>query len=172
MNDKEKRIKEQRLIKAAENNFMGANGKLGSICRYLGAEIKDTRSLYDRYEYSFDDLEDNYDNLPTMDIDDSIYTLGYLFEGISRGMPLEIKYIAEEKRLNVYYKGYEVYREVSGDLECYAPFPEWETLVDKLYKIAQNISRKRRKELAESERVRKVARAKDFLQKLRERWGL
>lgn len=174
MNNKEKRIKEQRLIEAAEKNLLGANGKLGSICRYLGTEIKAVGgSLYDSYEYEFDSWgEEDPDELPTSGIDDPVYNIGYLFDGLSRGMHLEIKYLAYEKRLSCYYKGHEVYREIEGDLKAYAPFAEWETLIDKLHKTAQTVAGKKKKQQAEETKVEKLAYAKSFLQKLRERWGL
>lgn len=174
MNNKEKRIKEQRLIEAAEKNFLGASGKLGSICRYLGDEIKGVGgTLYDSYEYDFDSWgEEDPDELPTAGIDDPVYKMGYLFDGLNRGMHLEIKYLAYEKKLTCHYKGYEVYREIEGDLKAYAPFSEWETLIDKLYKITQTTARAKKKQLAKDEKAEKLTHAAGFLQKLRERWGL
>lgn len=174
MNDKEKRIKEQRLIEAAEKNLMGASGKLGLICKYLGEPIKGVGgALYDSYEYDFDDWgEEDPDELPTSSLDESVYGLGYLFDGLSRGMHLEIKYLSNEKKLTCNYKGYDVYVEMSGDLKGYAPFPEWETLVDKLHKIAETTSREKRKVAAREEKAEKIAYATEFIQKLRERWGL
>lgn len=174
MNDKEKRIKHNRLIEATEKNLMGASGKLGCICRYLGEPIKGVGgALWDTYEYDFASWgEEEMDDLPTAEIDESVYTKGFLFDGLSRGMHLEIKYIADEKKLTCNYKGYEVFREVSGDLEGYAPFDEWESLIDKLYKITQTKAREKKKAEVEVKRKASVAYSKSFLQKLRERWGL
>ena len=174
MNDKEKRIKEQRLIEAAKNNLMGASGKLGSICRYLGEAIKGVGgSLYDSYEYDFDTWgEEDPDELPTMETDTSVYSMGYLFDGLSRGMHLEIKYLSYEKKLTCHYKGYEVYQEVEGDLRAYAPFDEWEVLIDKLYKITQTTARAKKKQIAKEEKAEKLTYAVGFLQKLKKRWGL
>tara|TARA_Y100000034_G_scaffold38278_2_gene47013 strand:- start:255 stop:779 length:525 start_codon:yes stop_codon:yes gene_type:complete len=174
MNDKEKRIKEQRLIEAAEKNYLGASGKLGSICRYLGEPIKGVGgSLYDSYEYSFDSWgEEDPEELPTAEMDESVYDLGYLFDGLSRGMHLEVKYLAYEKKLTCHYKGHEVYKEKAGELMGYAPFDEWETLIDKLYKIAQTKARKRKVEIAKDEKAKRLTHATGFLQKIRERWGL
>ncbi len=39
MNEKEKRIKEQRSIEAIKKNMMGAGGKLGIVVKYLGQPI-------------------------------------------------------------------------------------------------------------------------------------
>jgi hypothetical protein len=174
MNDKEKRIKEQRVIEAAKKNLMGASGKLGSICRYLGESIKGVGgSLYDSYEYEFDSWgEEDPDELPTMEIDTSVYSMGYLFDGLSRGMHLEIKYLSYEKKLTCHYEGYEVYQEVEGDLRAYAPRPEWETLIDNLYKITQTTARKKKKQQAAEDKAELKTRAKGFLQKLKDRWGL
>lgn len=174
MNDKEKRIKERRLIEAAEKNYLGANGKLGCICRYLGDSIKGEGSnLFDSYEHSFETWGDeDPEELPTVDLDTSVYNLGYIFDGLNRGMHLEIKYLSYEKKLTCDYKGYQVYKEVAGNLECYAPFSEWETLIDNLYKITQTTARKKKKQMAEEEKTKKLTHAVGFLQKLRERWGL
>lgn len=173
MNDKEKRIKEKRLIEAAEKNMIGANGKLGFICKYLGQPIKgEGGSLHDYYEYSFDNWVEKETDFPVYDGNESVYTLGYMFYGITSGLDLEIKYISHENKLTCKYKGYEVYREVSGDLEGYAPFPEWENMVDNLYKKAQNKARIVRKNNAQEEAFDKRNQAKNFWQKIRERWGL
>ena len=175
MNDKEKRIKEQRVIEAAGKNLMGASGKLGSICRYLGEAIMGVGgSLYDSYEYDFDNGwgEEDPDELPTMEVDTSVYNMGYLFDGLSRGMHLEIKYLAYEKKLTCNYEGYEVYQEVEGDLRAYAPRPEWETLIDNLYKITQTTARKKKKQQAAEEKAKMKAYGLGFLQKLKDRWGL
>jgi hypothetical protein len=174
MNDKEKRIKAQRLIEAASKNLLGASGKLGSICRYLGEAIKGVGgTLYDSYEYDFDTWgEEDPEDLPTADIDTSVYSMGYLFDGLSRGMHLEIKYLSYEKKLTCHYKGYEVYQEVEGDLRAYAPFPEWEILIDNLYKTTQTTARAKKKQMAEEEKAKKMTHAVSFLQKLKDRWGL
>ena len=63
--------------------------------------------------------------------------LGNVFDGLSRGMHIEIQQMRYEHSMVVHYKGYEVYREVAGELEGYNPFPEWEQLIDKLYKSAK-----------------------------------
>lgn len=174
MNDKEKRIKEQRLIEAAKKNFLGANGKLGSICRYLGESIKGTGGVfYDSYEYNFDNWgEEDPNDLPTEELDTSVYSMGYVFDGLSRGMHLEIKYLKYEKKLSCHYKGYEVYTEVAGDLTGYAPFPEWEILIDKLYKVAKNTARAKKIQFTKEQKIEGTVKAKGFLQKMRERWGI
>jgi len=174
MNNKEKIIKEKRLIEAAEKNLMGASGKLGSICRYLGTEINAMGgSFHDTYEYSFEDWgEEDTDELPTSSLDESVYIVGYLFDGLSRGYHLEIKYISTEKKLTCNYKGYEVYKEISGDLKGYAPFPEWENIIEKLYKITAKQARIKKQESAKMERESKLAAAFDYLKNVRRKWGL
>jgi hypothetical protein len=85
-----------------------------------------------------DPYEEQYksDELPTMDECEMSYELGWIYDGLRQGLHLEIKYFNPENKLTVYYKGYEVYKEVSGELEAYAPFEEWEDPIKELYKVA------------------------------------
>ncbi len=47
MNDKEKRIKNERTIEAMTKDFMGAGGKFGCIVRNLGTTIESNSSMYE-----------------------------------------------------------------------------------------------------------------------------
>lgn len=178
---KEKAIREKRTIEAAKKNLMGVAGKLGSIARYLGHPIKyqgsglgDVRSLDDYLGERYDVYAQwNDDELPTFDEDaDFIETIGYIFDGLSRGIQIEIKYLDDTKTLTVHWKGYPVYREIAGDLFAYAPVDDWEDKVNKLYDQARKVASR----IQEEERAMDEAKARkdqnSFLQRLRLRWGL
>lgn len=98
--------------------------------------------------------------------------LGWYFDGLIRGMHLEIKYMDENKELTVNYKGYCVYRELTGDLEAYIPLKEWEDMIDRLYNVARKIRVVHHKNEKE-ERKQELKRAKEtWLQKMKNKWGL
>ena len=187
-NQKEKAVREKRTIEATKKNLMGQSGKFGIIAQALGNPIiRQGSSLYSSTE-----LEDPYDDFveteyettvsgqsgPAMYRDeilessDYVEEEGYVFDGLSRGMHLEIQYWFDDQKLTVTYKGYLVYKEAAGELFAYAPFPEWEQLIDKLYKSAKERF-KEIKELREVELGEKIKKEKhNFFRRLRERWGL
>src|ERR1019366_3555113 len=137
MNKKEEAIKEKRTREAVNRNLMGLNGKLGIICQHLGSEImQDGGGMYESSD--MDDVwlleGDGEDKLPTMEEGGNI--IGYIFDGLNMGFHLEIKYLDYRKELNCYHKGHEVYKEVSGELEAYAPYSAWEEMVEHLFKRA------------------------------------
>ena len=110
--------------------------------------------------------------MPTFGDHETVYEIGWIYDGLNQGLHLEIKYSNPENKLTVYYKGYEVYREVSGELEAYAPFEEWENAIQELYKISK-IRQKDKKEkdyINKKEIVKKIKLS--FLEKLRMRWGI
>ena len=57
---------------------------------------------------------------------------GWHFDGLQRGMHLEITYKESDKNLVVYYKGYLVFKEHAGDLRTYVPHDDWENMIERL----------------------------------------
>lgn len=98
--------------------------------------------------------------------------IGWNFDGLSRGMHLEIRYMLENNELLCQYKGYEVYKEVRGELLGYAPMDEWEGWVDKLYKIARQ--KHGQLEIFKTLKNEKEAERKkqNWLERFKLRWGL
>lgn len=181
LHQKEKAIRERRTILAASNNLMGVSGKLGTIARYLGSPIMfqgsalgDSRSLDDYLGEPYDVYDHkSEDQLPTFDEQTAyIAAIGHVFDGLSRGIHLEIKYIDETKSLTVYWKGFPVYREVAGDLYAYAPFDEWESKVNKLYEQARKIAAKYQEEQQLTDAEEAKQKQVNFLQRLRLQWGI
>lgn len=186
---KENAIKEKRTIEATKKNLMGPSGKLGVIAMTLGAPIVrqgsgyvDTVFLDDPYE-DFSDMEFAetasgqqgpmvWEDKIQEGGDDFVTEEGYVFDGLSRGMHLEIKYWHQNHKFEVSYRGYPVYKEGGGELLAYAPFPEWEDMISRLYKEAKPKSKEMRS-LREAEIGQAIeARKESFWRRLRTRWGV
>ena len=98
--------------------------------------------------------------------------LGWHFDGLSRGMHIEIKYTEMTNELLVRYKGYVVYREMSGDLETYVPMPEWEEMIERLSKTAKRQAIKHNK-IEKEENKHELRRQKEsWMQRMKNKWGL
>lgn len=170
---KEESIREARTIEATRKRLMGPSGKIGIIVRNLGEPI--IASGTPNYECSY--LDDPFkihdpDEFPTLDEDDISYQIGWHFDGLSRGMNLEIKYLEDRKDLTVRYNCHVVYREINGELHGYAPYDEWEDKVNGLYETAMKRENERKKQRREeSQRVAKK-RSQVLLDEMRKKWGI
>ncbi len=174
MQEKEKLIKEKRTILATKNGLIGPNGKLGCIVMYLGQKIMEQGSSGFGYEASY--LPDPEEYIMEEEwirdaSDDEVTQIGWLFDGLSWGMHLEIKYVEDEAKLSVYYKGNLVYCEMAGDLQAYAPSQTWESLVDKLYEKAKTIRKDEMEEEKELRIIKGEKKKQSFLEKLKRTWG-
>ncbi len=87
-------------------------------------------------------------------------------------MHIEIKYIDDRRELNVFYKGFEVYREVGGDLEKYVPKNEWEEKIDYFFGVAKKIEKTRRKNTENAVKDIAIRKHAEYLEDIRSRWGL
>lgn len=180
MHPKEKELAQRRTIEAAQKDMIGPAGKLGVIARQLGSVIVSQCSgLHEYNDYDLDPYEQDQatDNeLPVYheedgaDFDSRIQ--GLVFDGLSRGMHIEIKYKRFSAELTCYYKGYKVYQEVAGDIYAYSPSPEWEDMIESLFKVAQKQQRESQKEQREVNEVIAKKQKESFLQSLRTRWGI
>lgn len=193
--DLELRIKEQRVLEANKKGLMGASGKIGTTLRMLGSDI-----IYHGEDYGVSFLHSDEDKeepknakemlsyMPTMDAESNerptgeewseigeirnvtTRKIGMHFDGLSRGMHMEIKYNEEKSELSVTHKGYLVYKEVMGDLEVYVP-GEWEGWVERLWSLSREKQRKQKEEEFK-EKAEKANEAKsDWLEYLIRRWG-
>lgn len=182
-------IREHRTNLATKNNLMGPSGKFGVILRAFGHPVvRQGTGMFDStgLEDPFEDYSAN-EYSPTLSgqtgplasgnkmldaPDENVHEEAVHFDGLSRGMHLEIKMTHHENEMVVTYKGYTVYKEVAGELEAYAPFPEWETLIEKLYRAAKDRIAATRAE--DEEAVGRLVQQKKagFLERLRMRWGI
>lgn len=174
MHQKEALIRERRQIEAIRNDLMGPSGKLGTIVMYLGSQIRSDGGAY----YECSELDDPWeipeDKPEIADWDDELVGMhiGWIFDGLSRGMHIEIKYLEQSNELSVSYKGYLVYKEVSGQLECYAPFKDWEEMISTLFSQANALKKKHKKEEKMFQRIDAKQQAKSLLNQLKLRWGI
>jgi len=153
---------------------------------YIDLENNDIKSL-DEIKNS----EDLLRNIPIMNLEDnirpqseewmgdmpdgnyySVETVGVHFDGLRRGMHMEINYNYDLSEMSLYYKGYIVYKEIKGELISYAPYEEWEKWIESLYKSAKEKLRKiKEKEFEESIKISE--KEKNFWwQKIKEKWGI
>lgn len=199
--DFEKRIKEERTLEANKKGLIGPNGKIAIILKNLGgpivSQIED--SIYD-YNYDYEigsdsiheanDSKDLMKKIPIMNMDErtrpsseewqelpegvnfSTREIGYYFEGLNRGMHLEIKYEEYTSQLIVNYKGYIVYKEAKGDLLAYFPQEEWESHIEKLYKEAKKKQIKNKELEFENSLKNNEKEKNNWLQKMRNKWGI
>ena len=196
MKDAEKRIKDQRVIEANRKNLFGLEGKLGCILKYLGEPLvrQDEGDWFHNTRYMNEDStiewggtpEEIISQIPTEDwgemIPDECYRserksydiqeIGMHFDGLSRGMHLEIRYLEEEGQLTVKWEGNLVYREVGGDLECYVPMNEWEDKINLLFPLAKKLEVKKSHEMMDVRREKIQKDKISFLEKIRKKWGI
>lgn len=100
------------------------------------------------------------------------YTVGRHFEGLSRGMHLEIVYKEDSSSLSVLCRGSLVYREVMGEISCYVPGDEWEGWINRLSRSAKDLLRKSKEEEF-SKRVEEAEKTKEsWWRSMRSRWGV
>ena len=101
----------------------------------------------------------------------SITKIGNHFCGLSRGMHLEIMYNEINTELYLTYKGYQVYKEIKGDLLCYVPNDEWESHIDKLYKISKEKARKTKEQEFQKEIKSSDRQKQSWLNEMKKKWG-
>jgi hypothetical protein len=173
MNKKELKIKEERTLQAIRKNLMGPSGKLGIIAQTLGKKIIAHGSDTANYLPDFWELPDE----ETILIEDDPYldAIGWIWDGLNRGLHMEIKVDNYKREIKATYKGYSVYTEVAGDLKLYAPIHpiagEWEQHIDGLYKTAKQRMSKRKLEKEEDRKQASPGLARKILNMLRMRWG-
>lgn len=180
MNDKERQIKDLRTMEAMQKNLLGPAGKFGVIAKYLGDKIygqggsnygasylDDPWAIEEEGPYEYNPTEiQNYE-----DYGDPHF-VGWTFDGMGRGVHLEIRYIDADKELTVWFKGYMVFREVNGDLDCYTPRSEWEDIIERLYDVAFKKKLAREKVRHQEQKAEAKGKALAFLDKLRSKWGI
>jgi hypothetical protein len=197
----EQRIREQRTVEANKKNLVGQNGKIGVVLRMMGSPIiaqvegggyVDTHYIDTEGSLEEEDPRNNVEfmrSVPVMGVegnerpygsewtemnDPGMYgtmIMGWHFDGLSRGMHMEIKYDDATSELSLHYRGYPVYRELKGEIVGYVPNEEWEGWIDRLYKSAKEMKRKQQ----ESEFEQKVKEAEgskeSWLRGIISRWG-
>lgn len=202
MNEKEKKIKEQREIEAIKKGLMGISGKIGLIVKLLGQPLiyQSEGSSGEIVGYSstpfYYENNDNEDEIRTIEVLDdygmpvqepnsiewnsnksqriheTVRSIGWIFDSLSTGINMEIKYIIENAELTVQYDGVYVYKELEGDLKTYVPSDSWELKVESLYKRAKKINEELNKSVKE-EKLNKAKKEKEsWITRMKNNWGL
>lgn len=168
---KEQMIREQRTIDAMRNGLMGSEGKLVRIAKAMGEPIY--RHGTSNFNQNF--LDDPYElpseDLPTMDEEEMSYQIGCHYDGMRRGMHLEVIWQAEFREIKCYYKGRLVYREIAGELDGYAP-GEWEPVVESLYEQTRRRERDERKIQTKTAGIEARREQNEFLEAMKLKWGI
>ncbi len=160
-------IIQKRTTEAETKMLSGSQGKLVTIAKFLGNPIvfQGAASL------GYDDPFYQDEELPVF-TDELIEIEGYFYDGLSSGLHLEVRFAIFHNETIVKYKGYLVYKEVAGELHAYAPHPDWEAIIDRIYKTA-----KQRRDNYEAEvkgMIEQMGKMKveKFLDKLKRLWGM
>lgn len=170
----DKIIREKRTDEALKKNLMGLSGKPALIAAFLGEPIVgqysddyciDTTGYYEQI-----DIEDN--ELPVLEYDQSLINEGYHFNGLKYGKHIEITCFDYDNLIKIYYKGYKVYEEINGSLECYNPFDEWESIVNYLYNLAEQKGKKMMDQKNQENKEMVINEQKSFFKRMREKWGI
>lgn len=198
----EEKIKEQRTIEANKKGLAGQTGKIGTVLRIFGSPIiaqseggtyLDTGYMDYWYEQYDEEIRDNLDllkTIPVMDMNTNdrpqgkewsetkepvsfgIQQIGWHFDGLSRGMHMEIKYDELNSELSLTYKGYMAYKESKGEILSYVPNKEWEEWIGSLYEKAKEKQRKLKEEEFENKILENEKNKTDWWRKMISKWGV
>lgn len=173
MNNKEKVIQEQRTIEAMKKGYMGCEGKFAFIVKKMGDLIISQNSA--NFEQTF--MEDFYEwndeeELPTMEIDESVNEIGMSYDDLKSGNNLTILFFNDENEITVRYEGKLVYKEIANELQSFVPDEKWESLIEKIYTKAKIVDKNRKNK--ENNLLIKAAnhKKKEIIEKLKDKWGI
>jgi hypothetical protein len=185
----EAKIREKRLAEATKKGLTGAAGKIGTVLRMMGETITGQSDMAlgsnprgaeeesnDMPVMYMDGVERptgrEWADLESPLVDFGTYEIGRHFDGLGRGMHMEIFYKEDSSEMSVYYRGHLVYRESQGELVCYIPNEEWEGWISSLFKVAKKAQREE-KEVEFQSKVKEAERSKQsWLRDIASRWGL
>lgn len=172
--NREQQLKEARTIEAMRQGYMGMEGKFALISKRLGQSIihQGSRSFEQSFLPDPFELQEEEDKMPTLDSEDSSYEIGLMFEGLPRGVNMNIYVYFYNREIICEYEGKKVYKEVNGELEAYVPDKSWEKKIDSLYDTAKKLERRKKPE--EKQRIVNEAnkKRKEILDDFKNRWGL
>lgn len=172
--DPYQRVQEARTLEAMKNGYMGLGGKFCLIAKRLGFPIIRQGGLYsdctefaDPYEF-----QETEETIRTMDDMEQTQEIGLHFDGLSRGSNISILVRFHLREIIVTNESNVVYKEVSGELENYAPQEKWQEKIEYFYNIAKGID-KEVKIRDKKENINKKEKQKNtILENLRKKWGI
>lgn len=170
MQNIEEKIAQLRLAEAVQKDFFGSSGKISIISKVFGSEIIQDNFVNNSIGLLYEDLEE--DKINEFDINHTSTIIGYHFDGLRMGIPLEIIQKEYDNSLKVLWQGRVVYEEIDGELISFNPLNEWERNIDNLYaKAEQKIDREKSK----NEKIVKEEMQKEEdkeIKRIREKWGI
>jgi len=155
-----------------------------------GGGYVETNYLYEEEQDEPRNLQEMMRSMPTMDMDGAVrpeteewaqikdpvfygvQRIGWHFDGLGRGMHLEIKYDDHTTEFMVSHKGYTVYKEIKGEIVSYAPNEEWEGWIDTLYKTAKEMRRREKEEEFDKQVRNTEAQKASWWRDIKSRWGI
>lgn len=191
----EARIREQRTLEANKKGLVGASGKIGVVLRMLGQDVI-AQSMDEGFLLAPEEEPQEPRNssefmrrIPVMDLDgvsrpdseewaemgeaEFSYTrkVGMHFDGLGRGMHMEIQYDEEKSELSLFYRGYLAYREVMGEIDTYVPNEEWEGWLDRLHRLSKDIQRRQKEQEFKENAERAEKEKSTWWDSMLARWG-
>ena len=165
----EEKIREQRTNEAIQKNFMGQQGKIYLIAKFLGSPI--TKQTDSESMLPWDYLPEENNEILILGEDSTSYDIGYFLDGLQRGLNIEIFCNDYEGTIKLKWEGYTYYEEESNALLRYYPYPPLEKIVDSLYGVVEQKIQYQYQELRKKEIKQAPELEKSELERLRDKWG-
>ena len=170
MQNIEEKIASLRLTEAIQKDFYGKTGKIFIICRVFGSEIIQDNFSSNPIRFLYEDTEE--DKVNEFDENHTSTIIGYHYDGLKMGIPMEITIKDYNNSIKVMWQGRTVYEEADEQLQSYNPLNEWEKNIDLLYSKAEQKINKQ-KELENNETIKQIQQEEDKeIKRLREKWGI
>ena len=165
----EDRIIEIRTSEAIRKNLMGQEGKLYLIAKFMGHAI--TKQSQDISYLNFEMFNEDPDTIPIMDSDVTSYDIGYTFDGLSRGLNLEILCKDYEGVIKMSWEGKFYYHEENNSLQRYVPDERLEKIIDSLYNVVEQRIQEEYRKIKKQEIKEAPKLEQEELRRLRDKWG-
>jgi hypothetical protein len=165
----EERIIEQRTLEAIRKNLMGQQGKLYLIAKVLGNAI--TQQSAGGNFLNFDMFNEDPDTIPILEDDATSHDIGYVFNGLSRGLNIEIICKDYEGVIKLTWDGFCYYHEEANVLMKYVPNDKLEKMVDSLFTVVENKVQEEYRRLKKQEIKEAPKLEQEELRRLRDKWG-
>lgn len=152
--------------------------KMKHIVKYLGEELVGlgfgttgdiSIESYDR-GIQYEEIESE-DGIPTMDGSEGSHVISYFFDGLSRGMNLQIYYDPNDESVKATYHGILVYLELQGTIQTYVPHSSWESHVNSLFQVAEKTAKIKEAQIAEEKKEEAKSQMHKVWDYLRTNWG-
>ena len=167
----EDRIQRIRLEEASKKEYFGPTSKFIFVVKLLGSEIVQDNFPSESISSFYEDLYISENKVNEFSEDHTSSIIGYQYDGLRLGLPIEIIYKESMSNIKVFWKNRIVYEETDGVLERFIPLNEWETEIEKFYKKAQaKLKIMKEKQEKAAGMVKSPDNAE--IMRIREKWGI